>query len=323
MKPRNCWMLMLLTGCASMALAMSADLPRILHARLEQRSAASGLEARFHDLLQTTAGSAWIAYSVPMVPGHKSICCSNSSEGWTEGLANCGPCRLEDGATVTGVSHTSPPVKLERDARLLVLFRIAAHRETRIRIFTENCELDAAGLPVYWLTDVQPAQSVALLESFVRGASREKTEENRHLGRAALAALALSDGAPADQALQGFVAAAQPEWLRKDTAFWLGEARGRRGLELLQRLVRQDPSERVREHAVFALSLSKAPGALPALIDVAHHDADAEVRAKALFWLAQKAGRQAEKAITEAIQNDPETLFSRSRNCRGTRVCLC
>jgi HEAT repeat protein len=43
-----------------------------------------------------------------------------------------------------------------------------------------------------------------------------------------------------------------------------------------------------------------------AIIGVARHDPSAHVRGQALFWLAQKAGKRA-AAITEAIENDPET----------------
>jgi HEAT repeat protein len=73
-------------------------------------------------------------------------------------------------------------------------------------------------------------------------------------------------------------------------------------------VVREDPSDKIREHAVFALTQSKAPEALSIVAAVAHNDRSPRVRGEALFWLAQRAGdRMAESAINDAISNDPET----------------
>ena len=87
----------------------------------------------------------------------------------------------------------------------------------------------------------------------------------------------------------------------------MGNMRGRRGYEALVRLVREDPSDKVREHGVFALSQSDVPEAVDAMIRVAQQDASAHVRGQALFWLGQKAGQKAVSAITRAIDDDPET----------------
>jgi HEAT repeat protein len=43
------------------------------------------------------------------------------------------------------------------------------------------------------------------------------------------------------------------------------------------------------------------------MIRMAHDDQNGHVRGQALFWLAQKAGKKAEGAITGAIENDPDT----------------
>jgi HEAT repeat protein len=57
----------------------------------------------------------------------------------------------------------------------------------------------------------------------------------------------------------------------------------------------------------FALSQSDVPEATDTLVVTARQDKDRDVRGQALFWLAQKAGRQAAEAITQAIENDPDT----------------
>jgi HEAT repeat protein len=58
---------------------------------------------------------------------------------------------------------------------------------------------------------------------------------------------------------------------------------------------------------VFALYVSKQPEAVGEIVRVARDDSSPHVRGQALFWLGQKAGQKAERAITEAIERDPET----------------
>ncbi len=156
-----------------------------------------------------------------------------------------------------------------------------------------------------------------------QGTGREM-REGRRIPSSALAAIALHADPAADRVLEQFTVsdAAQgsvqqsrqkapawmsPEWLRGRAAFWLGVARGRRGYEILSRVVRDDPSEHVREQAVFALAQSKEPEAVDVVIGVARGDRSPQVRGRALFWLAEKAGKKAAATITEAIEQDPET----------------
>jgi HEAT repeat protein len=200
--------------------------------------------------------------------------------------------------------------KLESPPDFLVLYRAEGGRVQKIRTFSPECELDAGGLPLIWLTGVRPADSVAWLSTFVTagGASAEgESDDENHLGNSALTAIAFHGDNSAQRALEGFAARGQPERVREHAAFWLGAARGRQGYEALTRLVQDDADEHFREKAVFALYVSKEPEAVDAIIGVAHHDSSAHVRGQALFWLAQKAGKKAEATITEAIENDPET----------------
>ena len=87
----------------------------------------------------------------------------------------CRACRLEpsaDGTSMATRDRARPgAVKLEGSDRMVVLFRVAERRVDRIRVFSEDCELDAGGRPVTWLDGVRPADSVALLESLVGSAT--------------------------------------------------------------------------------------------------------------------------------------------------------
>jgi hypothetical protein len=298
-------------------LPAAAQAPHVVNARMRTLSAAAGLAPTFHSIESAETGPAWIGYAVPVVTGNHRMCCNGSVGDSSE--EGCGRCQLESQQGEDGGHSLNPGderrVKLESSPYFLVLYRLTGGKVLKIRTFSPECELDAGGLPLIWLTEVRPADSVEWLRSFVKGGEAggeaegddEGPGEEGRLSNSALTAIALHADASAERALEDFVAAGQPERLREHAAFWLGAARGRQGYEVLSRLLRDDPSERFREKAVFALYVSKEPEAVDAIIGVAHHDPSPHVRGQALFWLAQKAGKKAAVTITEAIENDPET----------------
>ena len=275
----------------------AAERPRIENAQAETRSAAGGLSAQVRAVI-SQPGPMWIGYAVPLVEGRHTSCCSNwGSDG--------GCCRLEgtshSHSFTTGDGESS--VLLEGSRRLVVLLRAERGAVGKIRSFTEECALDAGGLRFVWLTDVKPAESVALLRGYV-GTAQEDSEEN--IGGSALAAIALHADPAADAALEQMAEPSQPARVRGKAAFWMGVARGRRGYETLKQMLNNDPSEDVQEKVAFALSQSKEPEALDTLIGAARSHRSTDVRGKALFWLGQKAGKKATAAITEAVEDDPE-----------------
>jgi hypothetical protein len=280
-----------------LALAAFAQQPSIKNARLESHSAASGLEPAFQQSAANRNTPAWIGYSVPIVKGDHSMCCYNGLHG----------CSLESKTGDDGVSVSSTaPVNLEGPDHLVVLYRVENGNVGKIRTFTPECTLDAGGLPFIWLTDVKPAESIAFLAGLAKQSSDERQARRR--SDSAIAALALHADLAADASLEQLAAAGNPEWVRRPAIFWMGEARGRRGYEMLSRTVREDPADRIREHAVFALTQSKDPAAISDIIRVAHEDKSTHVRGQALFWLAQRAAaKTAASAIQDAIANDPET----------------
>jgi len=278
----------------------AAQQPRLVNAKMESRSAAAGLEKEFRSLVQNQVQAAWIGYAVPIIPGNHNMCCCG---GRYERLG--AGCALEGEHSSAMSSNDSKRANLEGPEYMWVLFRAADKKVAKIRTYSEDCELDAGGLTIYWFTGIKPAESVALLTSFLR--PPDEDERGEKLADGALTAIALTNDAAADRALDQFTAAGQPEHLREQAAFWLGSARGRHGFETLARLIREDPDERFRKHATFALSVSHEPEALAALINTAKNDQAPEVRGQALFWLAQKAGKKAAETITNAIDNDPET----------------
>jgi hypothetical protein len=255
-----------------------------------------------------------------MIAGTRQMCCHDTV---SDAGTCCGHCRLEGGGGVTMStgntgdlsSMTGSRVMLEPPTEFLVLARVEDGSVMRVRTFTPDCDIDAGGMPVIWLNDVKPDDSIAWLASLVTSAGNgpaapadggDGTRQQR-VGKPAISAIALHSGPAADRALDSFVATTRPEWLRSDTAFWLGSARGDHGVRVLTSMIAQDPSDRVREKAVFGLSVSKSPTALPTLVATAKDDKSAHVRGQALFWLAHKAGQQAVRIIANAITDDPDT----------------
>ncbi|MCI0402010.1 MAG: HEAT repeat domain-containing protein [Acidobacteria bacterium] len=288
--------LLLAVAAASPTLSgQRAERPRIENAQVETRSAAGGLSAQVRALM-SQPGPAWIGYAVPLVEGRHSSCCS-----WSEHGSGC--CRLEASSHSYNIGDREGSVRLEGPRRLAVLLRVERGAVGKVRSYTEECGLDAGGLRFTWLTDVVPAESVALLRGYV---GKPQDDSDEHIGGSALAAIALHADPSADAALEQMAAPSQPVRVREKAAFWLGAARGRRGHETLKRMLNEDPSEDVQEKVVFALSVSKEPAALDTLIQTARSHRSAEVRGQAIFWLGQKAGKKAAATLTEAVEDDPE-----------------
>jgi len=278
--------------------------PRIENARVEKRTLTEPLATEMAKLAEPSAQPRWIGYAVARIPGDREMCCENYQG--PHGNSGCGTCRLEGSDHGISMRSNNDTVKLEGPQNIVILFRAENKRVMKIRVVSEGCALDAGGLSLVWLTGVKPAESVALLSGYVRGADLE----DRHgddVSHGALAAIAMHGDPAADGALESFAQPQQPESLRRQTAFWLGQARGKTGFMVLQKMAKGDPSSEVRAQVAFALSVSREPGALDEMIRMAKEDENAHVRGQALFWLAQKAGHKAVGTLTGAIDNDPDT----------------
>jgi hypothetical protein len=298
------------------AAALSAQPPAIANASVTSQPAGESLARTVQSIAASRDAVAWIGYAVPVVDGERVMCCAVSGTTWIngdivmgDGSDCCATCRLEPstgGAVMSArPTGTQPPgvVELEGPDTFMVLLRVVDKQVERVRIFSEGCRLDAGGRTVTWLQDVRPADSVALLESLASAVG----DRRGRVADGAIGAIALHDDPAADAALERLVSASQPDRVRQKVPFWLGNARGRRGLEVLRRLIAADPSDGVRKKAVFGLSQSREADAIDALIQAARAGGNAAVRGEAIFWLGQKAGSRAAAEITDAIEKDPDT----------------
>ncbi|HEY2153692.1 MAG TPA: HEAT repeat domain-containing protein [Vicinamibacterales bacterium] len=293
---------------AVLAAAPALAQGRISGGTITTRPVAQSLAAEVRATAGRATGS-WIGYRMPMVAGPRQMCCYDSVS--SAGPGGAGICRLESGGGIsmsTGESRDarSSRVVLEPATEFLILARLENGAVTRIRTFSPDCDVDASGASFVWLTAVRPDDSLAWLASLVTS-SAETGEGHDRVGKTSLAAIALHEGGAADRVLEDFVASSRPEWLRGETAFWLGSTRGEAGATVLARMIVQDPSDKVRDKVTFGLSVSKSPLALTTLVAAARGDRSTRVRGQALFWLAQKAGRDALATISGALDADPDT----------------
>jgi hypothetical protein len=267
--------------------------------RIERRDAASGLSSSVDAIARADTRRVWLAWTSPAQsrPG--------SGRSWNRGVAQCvldDDGNFSEGANIDDGTET-----------LVILARISNRAIDRVAVTDARCTVDAGARTVYWLDRVVPHESVALLAGLVRREAAEWSSpdgdrddhDGNHGRRNALVALALTADPSADVALEAFVAPANPRWLRRDAAFWLGAARAARGAAVIDRLARGDRDDDFREHLTFVLTLTGDSG-LETLLDLARNDTSSKVRGQALFWLGQKAGERAVRTLRRAVDDDPD-----------------
>lgn len=292
-----------LTFAIVSAAAATAQQPRVTNGRVATQDAGIPFVQSFRTLMSAQTDVTWIGYSVPVVDGERSMCCDGSSSVYFSGDGRdcCASCMLEptgDQRKTPAATGLSGTVQLEGPDRMTVLFRVADRQVERIRTFSRDCSLDAGGRTVVWLNEVRPADSIALLESFALAQARSRVVDG------AIMAVALHRDAAADASLDHLLAASQPVSTRKKVTFWLGNARGARGLDTLRRVLREDPAAEVRKSAVFGVSQSSEPGAFDLLADLARRDMSTAIRTEAVFWIAQKEDRRAAGVVLEVLEKD-------------------
>ncbi|HYX69281.1 MAG TPA: hypothetical protein VE825_09115, partial [Terriglobales bacterium] len=138
------------------AICAAADQPALINARVETRSAAGGLEKALNAIEREQKGAAWVGYAAPVIPGEHDMCCLNSFDDYGHSPNCCGGCRLEGQNQRTFMGTSSDCARLEPSGEFFVFLRVEQGRVEKVRAFSANCEIDAAGVTLYWLTDVKP-----------------------------------------------------------------------------------------------------------------------------------------------------------------------
>ena len=185
-----------LVGGAAIATAQQpaqpiAQRPKISNAKVQELSASSGLQATVEGLVQKQTAPLWIGYRIPAAAKDRTMCCFDSfDQEASAGNKCCIGCKLESerGSSFNGtVSDCSSPEPLPY---AFVFLRAAGKQITKIRAYSADCPLDFANLPLYWLDDVKPEQSVELLSKMAltetpEEVSRKGDPEHQAVARSA------------------------------------------------------------------------------------------------------------------------------------------
>ena len=301
------------TACI-LLLASAADAaaqqPRIVNGRLSPQPAGS-LAQTFRALVAAQNEAGWIGYSIPVENRQGTMCCFSSGDGTTwvsgsfsSGMTCCGACRIEpaaDGSKAAAPPRpTTPPstVRLEGFTRMVVMFRVVDRQVERIRLFSDDCELDAGGRGVHWLQDVNPSDSLALLESMIAPTAERK---NR-VSNSALSAISMHSEPAATRVLERLARSHASASVRGEAIFWLGQAAGRKVAGTITEAIEKDPDTEVKKRAVFALSQLPRDEGVPLLIDVARKNTNPVVRKQAVFWLGQSKDPRALEFFAEILK---------------------
>jgi hypothetical protein len=273
---------------------------RISNARTETRPAAQGLAQEVR-AAAARGGVTWLGYRVPMIAGSRQMCCFDtiSDSSFSGGL-----CRLESGGGVSmnsgGVrDRTGSRIMLEPATEFLVLARFEGGALSRIRTFTPDCDIDGMNMPVVWLTDVTPDESVTWLASLVTAAPR--TSDGDRISNAAMTAVALHN---VPSGLTMLIATARGDAstkVRGQALFWLAQRAGEQAVATINGAIDGDPDTEVKKKAVFALSQLPKDEGVPKLMDVARNNRNPEVRKQAMFWLGQTHDPRAVKFFEDIL----------------------
>ena len=279
---------LLLVQIAAPALAQ----PRVTNGQVRE-AAVAGVTRAAVDGFAAKAGTAWLAYAVPLVEGDRWICDGNIYNGRSSIVLERG------GTTVTNrpeAAQTGAAVMMLEGARQLwVLLRLDAGRVDRIRIASEDCTLDAGGLTVNYVPKVTASDSIALLASFLTDSASNR------LADGALTALAMHRDNAALERLLTIAREGGTTHVRGQALFWLSQRAGEKAVGAITAANADDPETEVKRRAVFALSQLPKDEGVPRLIEVARTNSNPAVRKQAMFWLGQSRDPRAVRFFEEIL----------------------
>lgn len=255
--------------------AAFAQQPNFVNARVVSRATQPDVTRAIADIIKAQVEPAWIGYAVPAL-NNDSL---GRNDGWSE------RCRLEqqrvDPATNTPLHG---PIRLEPAPNVMVLVRVQASEIRRVRSLSGDCQVDAGGLQVYWLGDVNAAQSVEFLKTLVsnpvlNNAVREHSES-------ALSAMALHRDQAASAAILDLAKNGAPR-LRQRALLWIARRAESQAIGIISQAIDNDPDVDVKRQAVSALAQLPRNEGIPLLIKLARSHTNPVVRKHAMQRLGQ------------------------------------
>jgi hypothetical protein len=258
-------------ACALGASTAFAQQPNFVNARLVTRAPQPDVARAVAAITRAQVEPAWIGYSVPALNNDRL----GRGDGWSE------RCRLEqqrvDPATNTFVQG---PIRLEPAPNLMVLVRIQTNEIRRVRSLSGDCQVDAGGLQVYWLGDVNPAQSVEFLKAIATNVTVRDQSES------ALSTMALHRDAAASAAVLDLAKNGTPR-LRQRALVWIARRAESQAAGIIAQAIDNDPDNEVKRQAVSALAQLPRDEGTPLLIKLARSHTNPVVRKQAMQLLGR------------------------------------
>ncbi|MEE4216142.1 MAG: HEAT repeat domain-containing protein [Xanthomonadales bacterium] len=231
-------------------------------------------------------GDGWFALELPAIEGTRTSCCWDGNWKFRKQTG----CSLDEDAHSYGTTSHSP-----LEDTVIVYAKVESGEVSRLKVTGEHCPMDGGGQSLTWIGETDSQDTLEFLESLARQGSR------KNVSHPALWAMALHADDGASTRLNTLARERDGD-LAEQAIFWLGEARGQAGCEMLKDLLDELPVGEKRRHINFALSQNRSDEAVGLLSDIARNDRDPEQRGMALFWLAQENPGVAEKLIVEVIE---------------------
>ncbi len=263
-----------------------AQQPSFVNARVVTQAAQPDVARAIAAITKSETGPAWIGYAVPVLNNDPA----GRHDGWSE------RCRLEqqrvDPATNAPVQG---PVRLEPAPTVMVLVRVQAGEIRRVRPVSGDCQVDAGGLQLFWLGDVNGAQSIDFLKTLVSDVDTADKSE------AALSAMALHRDPAATAAILELAKNGTPR-VRQRALFWIARRAESQAAGVITQAIDNDPDVEVKKQAVFALSQLPRNEGIPLLITLARGHTHPIVRKQAMFWLGQSKDPRALSFFEEVLR---------------------
>ena len=238
-------------------------------------------------------GPFWVAYEVPVSDDDFRACCE-----WDQ----VSPCEINSRRGFSMRHRAGDFRPWTEGTQYVRVFYLIDQDIRSIELFSAGCRVASHTRPVHWLSGVDPAESLEFLNGIVHGKRRGATTSSRE---EAVTAIAMHAGPASILRLETVVQSNLSIDIRDGAVFWLGSLGGRRGFDIVNKLVWNDPSVEIQEKAVFALTQSRESEAAEALIEIARRHQRDETRANALFWIGNSNAPGAADVLRWAVDNDP------------------
>lgn len=229
----------------------------------------------------------WYSWRVNVVESAPELCCFS----WNNGVATRKRCNLD--GRHGGFSTTDNNPFPSDEVQIYALMNSGT--ATKIRALSSQCPVTTESA-IANLGLVQVDESIAWLRQFVTPQSTASDD--------AITAMALHAGDGARQFLVDTAGSGDSEENRENAIFWMAQVRIGETAGDIQKIMFDDRSADIREHAAFSYSQSTAPDRAEMLIRQGKNDLDGDVRSQAWFWLAQIEAVESEREIRKAIVSE-------------------